>query len=101
MMGGAYPRWRADGKELFYETPDNGMMSVATSLGETFTAATPKLLFHMCSARRSDSQYPDYDVTPDGNRFLFSCQAQENKKRSITVAIQWLDMVKDPRRQID
>ena len=98
MMGGAYPRWRADGKELFYETPDNGMMAVATSLGESFTAATPKLLFHMCSARRSDSQYPDYEVTPDGNRFLFSCQAQENKKRSITVAIQWLDMVKDPRR---
>ena len=97
-MGGAYPRWRGDGKELFYETPDNGMMAVATSLGESFTAATPKLLFHMCSARRSDSQYPDYEVTPDGNRFLFSCQAQENKKRSITVAIQWLDMVKDPRR---
>ena len=101
IMGGAYPRWRGDGKELFYETPDNGMMSVATNLDGSFTAAMPKLLFHMCSARRSDSQFPDYDVTPDGNRFLFSCQAQENKKRSITVAIEWLDMVKDPRRQTD
>ena len=100
-MGGAHPRWRRDGKELFYETPDNGMMATATSLGESFTAAAPRLLFHVCSARRSDSSSPDYEVTPDGSRFLFSCQAQENRKRSITVAIQWLDMVKDPRRQIE
>ncbi len=98
-MGGAHPRWRQDGKELFYETPDNGMIGAAITLGESVKAGAPKLLFQICSARRSDSRFPDYDVTPDGNRFLFSCQAQDNRKRAITVAIQWLDMVKDPRRQ--
>jgi eukaryotic-like serine/threonine-protein kinase len=97
-MGGAHPMFRGDGRELFYETPDNGMMAAEVTLGEPFKFAPPKLLFHVCNARRSDSINSDYDVTPDGNRFLFSCQSQEVRKRSITVAIRWLDMIKSARQ---
>ena len=98
-MGGAYPRWRADGKELFYVTPENSMMAVAAKVSEPVRFGPPKSLFHVCSARRSDSQNPDYDVTPDGRWFLFSCQSQEIRKRSITVAILWLDMINHPALQ--
>jgi Tol biopolymer transport system component len=97
--GGAAPRWRGDGKELFFLTPDNGMMAVEVSLKEPFTSGSPRQLFRVCSARRSSSLYPDYEVTPDGHRFLFPCQSQEVRKRSIAVAIRWLDMIKNPNRQ--
>lgn len=99
VMGGIHPRWRGDGKELYYVTPDNGVMASEVSLNEPFKAAPPKLLFHACSGRRTDSIAPDYEVTPGGKRFLLSCQSQEIRKRSITVAIQWLAMVKYPGQQ--
>ena len=40
----------------------------------------------------------DYDISPDGKRFLFPCESMDSKKRSVTVAIGWLDMAKHPGR---
>jgi hypothetical protein len=35
----------------------------------------------------------DYDVTADGKAFLMACQSRDDRKPSISIAIQWLEVV--------
>jgi eukaryotic-like serine/threonine-protein kinase len=68
--GGAQPRWRWDGRELFYITIDKKLMAVAidTSHGEP-VAGVPHALFQtrIVAARTVLFQYA---VSRGGNRFL-------------------------------
>ncbi len=68
--GGSFPRWRGDGRELFYVAPDGQMMSVAVD-GSTaaFRAETPRALFHAPLASFVGYHYA---VTADGPRFLIN-----------------------------
>jgi eukaryotic-like serine/threonine-protein kinase len=70
--GGVQPRWRADGKELFYITMDKKLMAVGvdTSHGEPM-AGVPHLLFQtrIIASRVVVFQYA---VSPDGKRFLIN-----------------------------
>ena len=71
--GGTSPRWRRDGKELFYAAADNrSVMAVPVAGGEAFTPGIATRLFTMRSeaASRTGLRYTAYDVTPDGSRFL-------------------------------
>jgi len=43
--GGIYPRWRADGKRLFYSTLNSQLMAVEIDAGKGFLAGTPRRLF--------------------------------------------------------
>jgi eukaryotic-like serine/threonine-protein kinase len=74
--GGNDPVWRRDGRELFYRNADR-MMAVPISLGDTFDAGRPEELWRgpyshgmssSCGAPGLSSS--NYDVTPDGQRFL-------------------------------
>ncbi len=72
--GGGGPRWRADGKELFYMMGD-AMIAVEVSLDGEFKAGTAKRLF---AAPGMMGNFPDespwvakYDVTADGQKFVF------------------------------
>jgi eukaryotic-like serine/threonine-protein kinase len=67
--GGTNPRWRADGKELFFAAVDGTIMAVDVPLGPTFQASAPKALFRVPSGN-----LPNWDVTPDGKRFLILVQ---------------------------
>jgi len=62
--GGTNPKWRADGRELFY-VEGNRLMSVDVSAAPTFNVGAPRALF-------SRPAFTDYDVAPDGRRFVFS-----------------------------
>ena len=64
--GGSQPRWRADGKELFYLALDGAMMSVDTS--DPVNPAAPRKLFE--SRFWVNPVEDQYDVTADGQRFL-------------------------------
>ena len=70
--GGLAPRWRRDGRELFYLTPDSNqtVTAVPAQMGETFAPGTPTALFKV--EIRGE---PDFDVTPDGQRFLVNTTA--------------------------
>jgi Tol biopolymer transport system component len=94
--GGFQPAWRGDGKELFFVSGNMLLSAEATASGDALSFAAPKTLFQVCLFTNSGSGTADYDVTADGKRFLFPCQSPDDKKPSITVAIQWLDMVKYP-----
>jgi eukaryotic-like serine/threonine-protein kinase len=70
--GGAQPRWRRDGQELFYLAPGNQLMAVPVMRGETFEFSAPSLLFKidLDKLNSSGEMGNDYDVTADGQRFL-------------------------------
>lgn len=72
--GGSQPTWRADGKEIFFLAPDGKMMAVPIESGEDFfRASTPKPLFQTLlefDTRTYIDTARQYDVTPDGQRFL-------------------------------
>ena len=70
--GGAQPRWRADGKELFYIAIDKKLMAVAIdTLHDEPVAGVPHALFQtrIVAARTVLFQYA---VSRDGNRFLIN-----------------------------
>jgi Tol biopolymer transport system component len=71
-QGGAIPRWRADGKELFYITMDKKLMAVAidTSHDEP-VAGVPHVLFQTRIIAPRIVLFR-YAVSPDGSRFLIN-----------------------------
>ena len=70
--GGTEPRWRGDGKELFYRGPHEMLMAVPVSTGMgTFSTGAPRTLFQIHSRPPiSSTDLFTYDVTRDGKRFL-------------------------------
>jgi Tol biopolymer transport system component len=69
--GGGQPRWRKDGKELFYRSPDNSAMAVDVKLGARIEAGIPRRLFgNPDSPSARDPVRHQWNVTPDGQRFL-------------------------------
>jgi Tol biopolymer transport system component len=92
--GGASPAWRKDGRELFYRA-GNSLMAVDVKLGDRLTASAPRMLFKGCPSFLTAIER-DYDVTADGKRFVLTCQGEETRKRTITIAIEWASIVKWP-----
>jgi Tol biopolymer transport system component len=88
---GIQPRWRADGKELFYIAADGRMMAVAISLGSEGDKAevgTAKPLFTTRLAVPANQQF-GYAVDPAGRRFLMWIDANQAITAPITIAQNW------------
>jgi hypothetical protein len=69
--GGSQPRFRPDGRELFYLSADGRLMAVQiTTSGASFTHGEPKALFRTRTLLRGTEAQFEYDVTRDGERFL-------------------------------
>jgi eukaryotic-like serine/threonine-protein kinase len=69
--GGKEPRWRGDGKEIFYLDPKGNLVSVTVNSEGSLSTGTPTPLFQThARATVSSSDLFTYDVTPDGKRFL-------------------------------
>jgi hypothetical protein len=90
--GGLQPRWRRDGRELFYLSADSEMMAVEVSLSSTFKAGVAKPLFRAVIAGGSTiSNATRYDVSADGQKFLIN-SARESigfSSAPITVVLNW------------
>jgi Tol biopolymer transport system component len=94
--GGAEPRWRADGRELFYLAPDGRLMAVPVRTTGRFEAGQPVSLFTCRVEVSSTAQFGpagrnQYDVTPDGERFIVSEVSGESP---ITVVVNWPALLK-------
>jgi serine/threonine protein kinase/Tol biopolymer transport system component len=92
--GGNFPRWRRDGRELYYADPRGRLIAVPLSVDRGGTlqagAGTPLFqlsFFYVQQPRRSS--FP-YDASADGQRFLVSVPEREtNEVRPITVTLNW------------
>ena len=87
-LGGFQPRWRGDGKELFYIGPDKKLMAVdIKSDADGIQAGAPRALFDLRIGNLPGSPY--YDVTHDGQRFLVSVVGEETTPTPMTVVMNW------------
>ena len=87
--GGTQPRWRRDGKELFYVSLDGKMMAVDVSSGQAFKASVPKALFQ--ARIYGDDSAPSlfrWDTTADGKRFLVD--TVESSPEPLTMVLNWM-----------
>ncbi|HYI10733.1 MAG TPA: protein kinase [Thermoanaerobaculia bacterium] len=70
--GGEQPRWRRDGKELFYLAANRNLMTVPIAVPGAFDAESPRVLFPTDIPFGDLSVSQAYDVTPDGERFAIA-----------------------------
>lgn len=86
--GGSQPRWRKDGKELFFVKRDT-LFSVPVSLQPSFTAGAPVRLFSNAAV---EWQYwnATYDVSCDGRRFVLIEPHGPTLKASIRIVENWI-----------
>lgn len=91
-IGGAEPRWAANGRELFFRTGGGAIPGIVWSVsiepGAAFVASVPREIV----------KYPDlgaaYDIAPDG-RFLFTVAANHSvatdRTEQIVIVHNWFD----------
>jgi WD40-like Beta Propeller Repeat len=91
VAGGVAPRWRADGKELYFLAPDATMMAApVTAAGASFAAGTPVALFplRIRGGGSVATDRPPYDVARDG-RFLILQPVADATAAPITLILNW------------
>jgi Tol biopolymer transport system component len=86
--GGTDPRWRGDGKELFYVASDGKLTSVDISAKPMFKAGAPKPLFQLPPG------FIGGDVTADGRRFLVGVPVAQSASVPFTVVLNWQTILK-------
>jgi eukaryotic-like serine/threonine-protein kinase len=84
--GGAYPRWRRDGNEIFYLSLDNKLMAAAVNgKGSSFEVGAVKPLFQTRATGVADR----YAVSADGQRFLIDTAPEHAASAPITIVLNW------------
>jgi serine/threonine protein kinase len=81
--GGREPRWSSDGKELFYAAPDDSIVAVPVIPGSDLQTGPGAPLFRMETGIRN------FDVAPDGSRFLVSTPLEKSPESPIRVILNW------------
>jgi Tol biopolymer transport system component len=80
--GGSHPKWRRDGRELFYRAPDDRLM--AASIAPVVSGLDVGPARELFTLPRGD---PLYEPSPDGQQFLVSTVVSEASP--ITVILDW------------
>jgi len=88
--GGIQPIWAPRGQELFYRIGE-AMMAVGIKTEPTFTAGSPVVLF--TGRDPTGGAGGDYDISPDGQRFLMIKQEQAGVDQ-INVVLNWFEELK-------
>jgi serine/threonine protein kinase/Tol biopolymer transport system component len=85
--GGENPRWRADGKELFFFASQNpNLMAVSVEEAQGLKLGTPHALFQATGVGYRQGLY---DVSPDGKRFLINGDTQTVSNMPLTLVSNW------------
>ena len=93
IAGGRVARWRGDGRELFYVSAGGKLMSAPVSTGASFEAGEPKALFQTPWDARNLTNTLFYDVTGDGERFVFATPVGEDASPGIKLLLNWKHIV--------
>lgn len=92
--GGYEPRWRADGREIYYLSDDRKLTAVSVGAGPSF--AVPKALFQARVPVGVNSRRTHYVPNRDGQRFLISTPAGDAQPTPVTVVLNWQSELKHP-----
>ena len=86
--GGGLPRWRADGRELFYLTPDAKLMAVPITLTPRVEIGTPREVF-------TNAVLSAYVPSRDGQRFLINVPVGSDASAPpATVVLNWANALR-------
>jgi serine/threonine-protein kinase len=94
--GGNEPQWSRDGRELFYRS-GNKMIAVAIATEGGFVAGKPRQLFEgNYITTLAGWVRANYDVSPDGQRFLMLKRVDQGRERpaQINVVLNWSEELK-------
>jgi len=82
--GGTSPKWSRDGREIFYENASTELMRVAVTPGSTFAFTDPRVLFSLRGVA-------DWDVMPDGQRFVVIRERATQQRSKLVVVENFAD----------
>ena len=86
--GGTEPRWRADGKEIFYIAPGGALKAVPVSSENSFSTSPPVTLFQIYGrAPISSTDIFTYDVAKNGKRFLVNRYVKPERVAPLTILL--------------
>ncbi|MEO8259994.1 MAG: winged helix-turn-helix domain-containing protein [Acidobacteriota bacterium] len=77
--GGIAPRWRGDGKELYFIVADGTVMAVDVRAGAGLSVGVPRALF------RVPRSHGDWAVVSDGSRFLIAMPTGSGTSAPFTI----------------
>jgi Tol biopolymer transport system component len=84
--GGFWPRWRGDGRELFFQTQNNRMMAVEIDyIRGSIAIGGERELFSLASSS-------DFDVSADGQRFLV-VREEGQVNEPLTLILNWTKLI--------
>jgi len=87
--GGGWPKWRHDGRELYYLAPDRKLMMVAVQAdAHAMTVSAPRSLFEG-PAVMPDGSRGQYAPNADGTRFLFNARVDDHLPVGVDVIANW------------
>jgi len=86
VAGGVQPRWRGDGRELFFIDPEGKMMSATVELGSSPTISVPRKLFD--TGLVPDPTINQYAVTDNGRKFLV-LEPRKGFLETYSVVLNW------------
>jgi len=84
--GGRAPAWTRGGREIVYQAPGDEIMAVEVRSAPTFQAGIPRALF------KTNLRLPpgrQFDVTPDGERFLINLRSGDQASDPVTLVQNW------------
>ena len=88
--GGSHARWRRDGREIFYRSPDGTLVSVTVRLsGSAPELGSPVSLFKLPPLLPSAFGQTGYEVSADGQRFLASVPMEAAEASPMIVVTNW------------
>ena len=87
--GGSEPRWRRDGRELFFLGSDMRMMSVDIPAGNALAAGVSRALFQTRVPLTGNPYRTNYAVSRDGQRFLVNTSTAEGLSSPLTILLNW------------
>jgi serine/threonine protein kinase len=90
-QGGDHAVWAPHGRELFYRAGDQ-MMVVLVETEPSLKLGMPERLFE--KPYLFDSRVTQYDIHPDGKRFLM-VKSEESTSNKINIVLNWFEALKD------
>jgi hypothetical protein len=89
--GGTSVRWNSNGRELFYRNGDK-MMVVDVSTSPELKLSAPRLLFEQRYAFAGSTTMANYDVSPDGQRFVMV--KDDSGSGRLNIVLNWFEELK-------
>ena len=87
--GGELPRWRRDGKELFFHSGDGYFAVDVKTDGASFQAGIPRPLFEVPTVSSTPAGGAPFVVTRDGQRFLVLAAVEKTANEPLEVLVNW------------